>query len=92
MEKVMMASLRLHVPIRPAEYMTGIDKTGRVYVRTPQNYEDHNKRRIYELRGERGFETLNGESEVSRHLMGLAREVFPLLYFGRPPLSPSCAH
>ena len=47
-EMVMMALLRLHVPNRLADYMTGIDRTGRVYVRTPQNYEDHDKGGLYE--------------------------------------------
>ena len=38
---VMMALIRLHVPTRLANYITGIDKTGSVYVRTPHNYEKH---------------------------------------------------
>jgi len=43
-ETVMMALLRLHVPSRLANYITGIDRTGRVFVRTPLNYDRHYNR------------------------------------------------
>ncbi len=40
-ETVVMALLRLHVPRPMVEYITGIDRTGRVFVRTPSNYDRH---------------------------------------------------
>ena len=40
-ETVIMALLRLHVPRELAEYITGIDRTGSVFVRTPSIFEKH---------------------------------------------------
>jgi hypothetical protein len=44
-----------------AEYITGIDRTGRVFVRTPLNYDRHyNKGGEDDLQDEDGFKTLKG--------------------------------
>ena len=59
-ETVIMAMLRLHVPRRLAEYITGMDRLGHVYVRTPKNYEDHNWGGERDLTPSRGFKTLKG--------------------------------
>ena len=60
-EIVMMALIRLHVPTRLANYITGIDKTGSVFVRTPLNYEKHYiKGGTEDLTVEDGFKTLKG--------------------------------
>ncbi len=57
----MMALLRLHVPTRLANYITGIDRTGRVSVRTPHNYDRHYIRGGDEdLKDSDGFKTLKG--------------------------------
>ena len=60
-ETVVMALLRLHVPRPLAEYITGIDRTGRVFVRTPLNYDRHyNNADGGDLTEEDGFKTLKG--------------------------------
>ena len=42
-ESVVMAMLRMHVPRGLVNYITSQDGYGRVYVRTPGNYEKHTK-------------------------------------------------
>ena len=60
-ETVMMALIRLHVPTRMANYITGIDRTGRVFVRTPHNYDRHyNQGGEEDLDDADGFKTLKG--------------------------------
>jgi hypothetical protein len=57
-ETVIMALLRLHVPRGLAEYITGIDRTGSVFVMTPGNFEKHISGKG--LKSEDGFKTLKG--------------------------------
>ena len=55
-----MAMLRMHVPRGLVNYITSQDGYGRVYVRTPGNYEKHTKGAETLLSQEDGFITGKG--------------------------------
>ena len=59
-ETVVMAMLRMHVPRGLVNYITSQDGYGRVYVRTPGNYEKHTKGAESSLCLEDGFITGKG--------------------------------